>query len=170
VSGAPYSKIVVGTDGSRSAEAAVREAARMALEAGATLHLVSAYWEGSESQKRRDRKRLPDRLDVDFAGAGYAEARAALDDGDDFADRLGVEVENHAQRGDPVEALIAVAKDVGADLIVVGNRGVASKLRKVRPAICDRVERDAGCPVHVVDTEKFWKANRSGPSQDSKWT
>jgi nucleotide-binding universal stress UspA family protein len=171
IAAGPYGSIVVGTDGSRSAGAAVHEAAKMARHWAASLHIVSAYRSGSESARRRARAKLPDRLDVDYAGDGFAEARAALEDHEEVAQRLGVTVERHTHHGDPVDGLVVVAGKVGADLIVVGNRGVDSKLRKVRPAICDRIEKAANCSVLVVDTQKYWDASpRYNGRRDSKWT
>ena len=45
---------------------------------------------------------------------------------------------------------------MGADLIVVGNKGVDSRLSRWRPAIAEQVRRDAPCNVLVVDTEPYW--------------
>jgi EmrB/QacA subfamily drug resistance transporter len=129
--------IVTGTDGSESAGEAVRQAAGLAAAQGAALHIVSAHPPGEPP--------APSLL------AMLAESRDALG-------ALEVPVHLHAEAGDPATAMCAVAERVGAELIVVGNKGIDARLRRVRPAIADQVERRATCPVLVVDTERYWRA------------
>ena len=54
-----FSSIVVGTDGSRTAAVAVREAVDVAKAVGATLELVSAYSPVPEQQLRQERREAP---------------------------------------------------------------------------------------------------------------
>ena len=54
-------------------------------------------------------------------------------------------------------ARCAVAARVGAELIVVGNRGVDARFSRLRPAIAERVRHHAPCAVLVVDTEAYWR-------------
>jgi EmrB/QacA subfamily drug resistance transporter len=126
--------IVTGTDGSESASAAVRQAAALAASSGVELHLVSGYPAG--------------------ASTPHDAVRAILDGSRDALADLDVPVHLHAEPGDPAGALCAVAERVGAELIVVGNKGVDARLR--RPAISEQVQRLARCPVLVVDTEPYW--------------
>ena len=51
-----YARIVVGTDGSDTAKEAVRQAADLAKQVGATLDLVSAYEPVSQSRLREERR------------------------------------------------------------------------------------------------------------------
>jgi nucleotide-binding universal stress UspA family protein len=65
----------------------------------------------------------------------------------------GVDVVTHARRGDPAGALIAVAEEEGADLIVVGSKGVRSARRLVVGSVAGTLLRHAPCGVYVVRTE-----------------
>ena len=127
--------IVTGTDGSASASAAVRQAAELAASSGVPLHLVSGVAPGGSPGGA--------------VTATLEAAHAALAD-------LELEVHLHAEAGGPAEALCTVAARVGAELIVVGNKGIDAGLGPRRPAIAEQVRRAAPCPVLVVDTEPYW--------------
>src|SRR5688572_17008492 len=131
------SGIVTGTDGSASASAAVRQAAELAAASGVPLHLVSGF--------------APGGLPGEAVARTLEEARTALAD-------IDVAVESHAEPGGPAESLCAVAARVGAELIVVGNKGIDARLGRFRPAIAEQVRRRAPCPVLVIDTEPYWHA------------
>src|SRR5215208_4504680 len=120
--------IVTGTDGSESA-------AELAGSSGVPLHLVSAYPPGADPA---------------------AGVQAVLDAAREALTGLAVEIHLHAEPGGPAEALCAVAARVGAELIVVGNKGIDARLGRFRPAIAEQVRRKAPCPVLVVDTEPYW--------------
>ncbi len=129
--------IVTGTDGSASASAAVRQAAELAASSDVPLHLVTGFPAGGTPGEAVART--------------LEGARAALAD-------LDVAVELHAEPGGPAESLCAVAARVGAELIVVGNKGIDARLGRFRPAIAEQVRRLAPCPVLVIDTEPYWHA------------
>src|ERR671918_1153538 len=59
-----------------------------------------------------------------------------------------------AREGDPVEVILGVAAEEGADVIVVGNRGMTGK--RVLGGIPDKVTHHAPCHVLVADTN--WAA------------
>lgn len=163
------SGIVVGTDGSSSANESVRQAVALARSSGATLHLVGGYRPASGSEFERARAHVPAGLDLDGVGDFERTTRELLEDtahavgGDDLDIRL------HPVSADPVTALCTVADRERAGLIVVGNRGIAHPLRRVRQPICEQVERRAACGVVVVDTEQYWRplTARSRPKPDS---
>jgi EmrB/QacA subfamily drug resistance transporter len=127
--------IVTGTDGSDSAAEAVRQAAALASSAGSALHVVGAY--------------------PADGGAPQDGIRAILQQARDALAGVDVRVHLHAEPGEPADALCAVAERVGAELIVVGNKGVeGGGLR--RPSISEAVQRRASSAVLVVDTERYW--------------
>jgi nucleotide-binding universal stress UspA family protein len=67
-------------------------------------------------------------------------------------DRLGandVDVRQHTMTADPSEAILAVAEQVGADVIVVGNKGMH---RRVLGSIPNTVSHRATCDVLIVQT------------------
>src|SRR6202171_1141305 len=118
-----FSSIVVGTDGSDTAAQAVREAVDIAGAVGATLQLVSAYTPVSEQRLRAERRDAPE--DVQWAINPRQEVEAALADAADLAREAGVAVNTYARQGDPSDAILDVAEEQEADLVVVGNKGMA---------------------------------------------
>ena len=68
------------------------------------------------------------------------------------ARRRGVKVETHAVPGDPADALVGVATEVGADLVVVGNRGMTGKRRFVLGSVPNKVSHHCPCSLLIVDT------------------
>ena len=139
--------IVVGTDGSPTAEQAVERAAKLGKALGARVHLVSAYEPSS----------------VRVAGGGEA-ARAELLIGpgmtvesvlEQAAGALrvkGVEVELYARKGDPAEAILDVVQEVGADLVIVGSKGMRGTKRFLLGSVPNKVSHHAPCDVMIVRT------------------
>ncbi len=142
--------IVVGTDGSESAAQAVAEAVRLAKALDAELHVVSAY------------KPLRD-VHIEGAPAGAAKVWAPLPDAE-VEVTLGeaaaavrvhdVKVTTHAVQKDPADALLDVAAEAGAALIVVGNRGMHSAKRFVLGNVPNKVSHRASCNVLIVSTDQ----------------
>jgi nucleotide-binding universal stress UspA family protein len=64
----------------------------------------------------------------------------------------GVAVQTHVMRSDPSYALIAVAGEVGADLIVVGNRGMSGMQRLLLGSVANRISHHSPCTVLIVRT------------------
>jgi nucleotide-binding universal stress UspA family protein len=148
-----YDAIVVGTDGSETAGVAVQHAAKLAEATGATLHIVHAYRPVLLSEAGMSAISGGPTIDVHGVNEGIAEnaavvcAQAAAS-----AERGGLKVETHTTRGEPCDALIAVAQDVSADLIVVGNRGMTSVKRFVLGSVPNKISHHAPCSVLIVDT------------------
>jgi len=134
--------IVVGTDGSATAQNAVDQAGELAKSLGAVVHVVSSY-----SGAVRPEGELADRDRVAHAALDVAQAAAAT------LRSAGVErVEVHDYDDDPAEALIATAEEVGADLIVVGNKGVSGVRRFLLGSVAQKVVQHAPCGVLVART------------------
>ncbi len=68
------------------------------------------------------------------------------------ARRQGVKCEVHAVPGDPADALIAFAKDVAADVLVVGSRGMSGARRFVLGSVPNKVSHHCSCSLLIVDT------------------
>jgi nucleotide-binding universal stress UspA family protein len=129
-----YQHIVVGTDGSPTASRAVEQAIELAAATGATLHLVHA-WDVSPAMAR-----------VEDDGAELLAATAEV------VAEAGVAVETHIVRSDPADALITVAGDVHADLLVVGNRGMAGIQRLLLGSVANRISHHSPCTLLIVRT------------------
>jgi nucleotide-binding universal stress UspA family protein len=153
-----YACIVAGTDGSRSATESIRQAAALAAQSDAVIHLVGAYRDLTWGETKRARRAVPSDLDVGVVADPRAEIADILDDTAyalrDYQPRLWL----HAVKADPCAALNEVAARKGADLIVVGNRGIADPWRRFRTPVCEQVRKRASCEVLVADTAPFWGA------------
>jgi nucleotide-binding universal stress UspA family protein len=139
--------IVVGTDGSETAKEAVNEAIRLARAFDAELHVVSAYKplrgahvSGAPAGAAKVWQPLPDSR----VEAVLQEAAAAV--------RLrDVSVKTHTSEEEPADALLSVASQVDAKLIVVGNRGMQGA-RRVLGSVPNKVAHHASCNVLIVAT------------------
>jgi nucleotide-binding universal stress UspA family protein/GNAT superfamily N-acetyltransferase len=129
--GRPIQTIVVGSDGSETGGKALAVALRLAGILGAALHVVSAYGV--------------------FRAASDAEAVLAAATGAARAE--GLEAVTYARREDPAEALIAVAEEQDADLLVVGNRGMSRPSRFLLGSVPNKVSHHAPCSVLIVRTD-----------------
>jgi nucleotide-binding universal stress UspA family protein len=139
-----FETVVVGADDSQTARQAVLAAAGMAQLAGGKLHIVTAY----------DPKSVhPDDLPPEFHySRNMHPADALLDNLSSIADQFGLKPVVHAATGDPAEALVNIAEKEGADLIVVGNKGMKGA-RRVLGSIPNTVAHSAHCSVLIIDTE-----------------
>jgi nucleotide-binding universal stress UspA family protein len=146
-----YGSIVVGTDGSDTAKEAVRQAAELAKAMGAQVLLVSAYEPVPESRLRHERNEVPD--DVSWMVNPREDVQAVLDDEAERITEAGVaEVETFAREGDPADAILDVAEEKNADLIVVGNKGMTGARRFLLGSVPNKVSHHAPCNVMIVRT------------------
>ena len=67
-------------------------------------------------------------------------------------DGTGVEVETMAREGDPADAILDVAEEKGADLIVVGNKGMTGAKRFLLGSVPNKVSHHAPCSVMIIRT------------------
>ena len=145
-----FSSIVVGTDGSDTAIQAVRQAVDLAGAVGATLELVSVYEPGSEQRLRSEGRDTPQ--DVQRAIHPRQEVEASLADAADLAREAGVSVNTHAREGDPADVILDVAEEQNADLVIVGNKGMAGAKRFLLGSVPNKVSHRAPCSVLIVRT------------------
>ena len=122
-----YERILVGTDGSRTAAKAVDRAVEVAAEAGATLTILSA---GSAA-----------RGEAVVAAEAQRHASAA------------VVIDTKVVAGDPVSALIETARDGGYDLLVTGNKGMTGVSRFFHlGSVPNKVSHHLPCSLLIVKT------------------
>jgi nucleotide-binding universal stress UspA family protein len=146
---ADYRVIVVGTDGSETSLKAVDKAAQIAADAGATLIVASAH-----APARRGGGPDPDQASGEgYRTAGNAPVYDLVRDAAARARAAGAtSVEERAVEGTPADALIALADEVGADLLVVGSVGLNSMVGKLVGSVPKLVRQRADVEVLVVDT------------------
>jgi nucleotide-binding universal stress UspA family protein len=142
-----FESIVVGTDGSETADIALRRAIALAGLTGATLHVVSAY----EPTPARVGGNQPVPEAAEWALGPDFKVDAVLQRAQDEGRGGDVEVEVHAPKGDAADALIEAAKQYDADLIVLGSRGMRGA-RRVLGSVPNKVSHHAPCDVLIVQT------------------
>lgn len=146
-----YRSVLVGTDGSASAERAVAHAAQLAKAFGARLTVLTAFAPQAPDEIQRAQAEAPTDLQWMLTDASQAEDRAGS--GKALAATLGLsEVRTRVFRGDPAEALVETADDVGADLIVVGSKGMTGTGRFLLGSVPNRVSHHAPCDLLIVHT------------------
>ena len=138
--------IVVGTDGSPTADIAVKRAAALAKLTGAKLELVSGYRQDNSMALSAGM----------YPGDLTEDARKAADGClESTATQLraeGLEVETHCMSGDPANSIIDVAETTGADLIVIGSKGMHGSRRLMLGNVPNKISHHAPCSVMIVKT------------------
>jgi len=139
-----FETVIVGADDSATALQAVLVASEIAQLSGGKLHIVTAY----------DPKAVRvDHLPPEFRYSSTINPADALLHGlTDIVHQNDLEPIVHAATGEPAEAIVAVAAEIGADLIVVGNKGM-KEVRRVLGSVPNSVAHSAPCSVLSVDTQ-----------------
>jgi nucleotide-binding universal stress UspA family protein len=145
-----FNRIVVGTDGSETAAAAVGQAVELAKLSGAELSIVSAF--APVSKRRTDQEGSGAPADVAHEIGPREDVNLVLDAAAAQARAEGVEVQTHALEGDPADAILNAAEQVNADLIVVGNKGMTGARRYLLGSVPNNVSHHAPCSVIIVRT------------------
>ena len=142
-----FKSIVVGTNGTETADIAVTRAVELAKLTGATLHVVSAY-EPAPAHVGGSR---PPAEAAEWAISPHFKVDAVLDRATDIAKGGGIEVEVHGPKGDAASAILSVAEEASADLIVLGSKGMQGA-RRVLGSVPNKVSHRAPCDVMIVQT------------------
>jgi nucleotide-binding universal stress UspA family protein len=146
-----FKRIVVGTDGSDTASLAVKHAIELAKATGASLEVVSAFEPATSPQLSAEEKvEVPG--DVQYEVSGRQEVNMVLDRAAGEAQKAGVSARVHAREGDAADALLDVAEDTHADLLVVGNKGMTGAKRFLLGSVPNKVSHHAPCGVYIVRT------------------
>jgi nucleotide-binding universal stress UspA family protein len=143
-----YRTVVVGTDGSDSSLRAVERAGIIAAESDARLIIATAYLPQREDPHEADLLK-----DESYLVSGSAPVYAILRTARDRAKTVGVkDPEERAIVGAPVDALVELGEEVGADLLVLGNVGIGSLADRVLGSVPTAVSRRAKIDVLIVHT------------------
>jgi nucleotide-binding universal stress UspA family protein len=145
-----YRNVVVGTDGSETAERAVAHAATIAKTFGARLTIVTAY---VHDKIKEARKSEPLPYEMQWMAKDVNEAEARANRGRALAKKMGLtDVKVVTGASDPAIALIEAAEAGGGDLIVTGNRGITQATRALKGNVPNKVSHHAPCDVLIVHT------------------
>lgn len=144
-----YKNVVVGTDGSSTADQAVQVAASLARDWKATLHVVTAYRSGPSGMGAASGAALAEtgaREGLQTEAAEQVAQKASETWGE------GLEVQTHSVGEHAADAILDTAQSVGADLIVVGSKGMQGA-RRVLGSVPNSVAHGANCAVLIVKTD-----------------
>jgi nucleotide-binding universal stress UspA family protein len=143
-----YQTVVVGTDGSDSSLRAVDKAGQIAAGSGAKVIVATAYFPQGEDQRAADLLK-----DEGYKMSGNAPIYAILREAKDRAAAAGAkDVEEKAVVGAPVDALVDLAAEVNADLLVVGNVGLSTIAGRLLGSVPANVARRSKTDVLIVHT------------------
>lgn len=137
---APYATILVGSDGSATAQVAEGVAIRLAAASGGRVLAVSAF--------------------ADAAGREAAEA--AVDAVRERAEAAGVPAETDVALAEPADGIVELADRKDADLIVVGDVGMGERRALRLGGVPDRVSHAMPCDLLIVRTAKPDRARPAG--------
>jgi nucleotide-binding universal stress UspA family protein len=140
--------ILVGTDGSATAQRAVERAADIAQAFGTSVEIVTSYrsaYGGWVASSGGMTVAVPTEEEL------RAEAEVVLQRAQRSLAGRGLKVGTHLCEGEPSDALMTIADDLGAQMIVVGNRGMTGT-RRVLGSVPNRVSHHAERAVLIVPT------------------
>ena len=147
-----YQTVVVGTDGSESSLRAVDRAGEIAADQGAKLIIATAHLPVPEE---KGRYAIPpgSTHGQDYRLVGEAPYYAILRDAAVRARKAGAKnVEEKPIVGAPINALVHLAEEVHADLLVVGNVGLSSVAGRLLGSVPSEVSRRVKTDVLIVHT------------------
>ena len=139
-----FSNIVVGTDGSDTAAEAVVLAAQLARQNGSTLHVVVGV-HATAAVAAPGGVSTPSPRAVQLRDAAQEMLEGILEGVKDL------DIEIHTGSGNPADVIVRIADEVGADLIVVGSKGMRGT-RRILGSVPNSVAHKAGCHVLVAKT------------------
>ena len=139
--------VAVGTDGSETAGKAVESALDLAERYGARIVFISAYQPVDEYRLRREKREAPQ--DVQWTINPEEDVDATLREAEERAEKRGLAWLSEAAMGDPAEVLLRLAEKHGADVLVIGNKGMH---RRVLGSVPNSVTHGATCSVYLVKT------------------
>lgn len=152
-----FSRVLVAYDGGSIAMSALDKAIELAKDTAAEIYLISVYtdndiqsWRLQGSHYPANARELfsPNGMDFALAETGYV--NSFLVGPAAKVRQAGIPVQFKITKGNAHTAIVEYAKEISADLVVMGthNRGTAAKL--VIGSVADSVIRKAPCPVMVV--------------------
>lgn len=140
-------EILIATDGSRAADAALDEALAFALQTGSGVAAITVWraLQGDFGLAYPSTALLSDILEAE-----RIHAETTLSAAVSRAAEIGVGIVTRLATGDPAERICAYASEIDARLIAVGTRGHGTVASLLLGSVSHAVVRSANCPVLVV--------------------
>ncbi len=140
-----FSTVAVGTDGSGTASKAVDAAADLARRYEAKVVLLSAFQDPGWTP----RDQSGSDVELQWALSPSARVREILARTEQDLRSEGIECSILVDEGDPGDVIVRLAAECGADVLVIGNKGMQ---RRVLGSVPNTVTHKAPCSVLVVKT------------------
>lgn len=136
------SQVVVGFDFSHSGRSALYRGLAVAKRAPFhVLHFIYVLEPHSTyTEAERKQRAVTDEIEQELRESG-AGAR--------------IHFYVHVRIGHPADEILALAREVGADLIIVGSKGLTGVERFVLGSVSEKVVREAGCTVEVARGKRY---------------
>jgi nucleotide-binding universal stress UspA family protein len=151
-----YENILVPTDGSDTARAAVDNAVDIAEQYDATVHALyvvdvdaTSYGLGTEQVDRIRQGHLDEMPEI------KEDAEEATNYVAEAAEKAGVAFEEHLRVGEPARAIRKFVEDNDIDLVVMGSHGRSGLSRVILGSVAEKVLRRTRLPVLVVDSHEL---------------
>ena len=145
-----FDRIVVGTDGSDTATEAVKTAIELARLSKGKLEIVSAYEPIPQDRLKQEGEGIPG--DVTNIVNPREDVQFILDKAAAEAKKAKVDVVTHPREGDPADAILDVAEENNADLVLVGNKGMTGARRFLLGSVPNKISHHSPCDVWIVKT------------------
>jgi nucleotide-binding universal stress UspA family protein len=145
-----FDRIVVGTDGSETAAQAVKTAVELAKMSNAKLEIVSAYEPIPQQRLRDEGEGISG--DLSHAVNPREDVNLVLANAAAVAKKSKVDVVTHAREGEPADAILDIAEENKADLIMVGNKGMTGTRRFLLGSVPNKISHHSPCDVWIVHT------------------
>jgi len=135
-----FTRILHANDGSDHAFNAFKLALRIAKKDAAELHMVSV----------EERGHMPELSEEDDTAATTVRFDKTLQQARALAEKSHVKLLTHVLVGHPARSVIKLAKDLSADLIIVGASGHSALYDRMIGSRAQKILHHATCPVLVV--------------------
>ena len=119
-------------------------------QVGDSIDLVSAYEPVSSSRLREEQRDVPP--DLEWMVNPREDVDATLREAAEQIKEAGVEIHTYAREGDPADAILDVAEERDAGLIVVGNKGMTGAKRFLLGSVPNKISHHAPCSVLIIRT------------------
>uniref|UniRef100_UPI003517DCD2 universal stress protein n=1 Tax=Euzebya sp. TaxID=1971409 RepID=UPI003517DCD2 len=149
-----YPKVIVGSDGSVTAERAVRRAATIAGGLDAPLVVATSYTRSRPEDLGPRSHRVESQNIEESFGFGYIGAQETAQDGATVARKAvkGIQVEVATPQGDPADSLLELVEGTPGALLVVGSQGLGASGIFLLGNVPNKVAHHAVGDVLIVRT------------------
>jgi nucleotide-binding universal stress UspA family protein len=137
-----FNRILHANDGSEHAFHALSVALAIARQNNSELHMISV----------QEIDYMPEYIEEIREEAGTAARRyhTVLQQAREMAEQSNIKLHTHVEAGHPVRTIIELAKELPANLLVIGATGHSALYERMIGSRADRIVQLAHCPVLVV--------------------